>query len=206
MDRTRSIPIIAQLAIAAALADATFAQTSSDRGVSNPPFSQPVDQGFADTNPLSASTRVLQRDLRAPSGFDRVYRLYGSGSGEMYARASGGLTAVFPRSAYRSTSRGIVAEVPAGTVYYIGKLPNTLSGYDRSRSPGASGANRADSGVSVLLAPDRPASAFPIRPGETHTPTLDTPREPPPNAIFASDETRRRRVESLMDRAIAARS
>lgn len=92
------------------------------------PRLQPVDAGVADRSPLAVSQRVVPTDLRAPSAFDRVYRLDGGmqPAGQQrtyYARKQGALTAVFPQSQYFDTSIGSIPEVPAGTVFYIGGLP-----------------------------------------------------------------------------------
>jgi hypothetical protein len=84
-----------------------------------------VDEGVADRGPLSVSQRVAPVDLRVPSGFQGVYQFdqptpFGKPQ-EMFARSSGGLTAVFPRSVYIASRGGLVPEIPAGTVFLIGK-------------------------------------------------------------------------------------
>lgn len=98
-----------------------------------------VDQTVSDINPLRFSLYSLGTDLRAPTGFEAVFRipnpastLYrptsgstaGGGADERLARISGALTAVFPRSDYFvKEETGLQAKVPADTVYYIGRLP-----------------------------------------------------------------------------------
>lgn len=89
---------------------------------------EPVDAGFADTGPLHSSLRSVQWDIHAPINFDRVYRVtgdlrrFGVPTGqEMYARATNGLVAVFPRSEYYVTPRGILPIVPAGTIWVMGE-------------------------------------------------------------------------------------
>ncbi len=93
------------------------------------PRLKPVEAGVADRGPLSSSGRVVPADLRLPIGFDRVYKLESASRrrplGDMFARQSGGVTAVFPRSQY-SEAGG--AEIPAGTTYYIGNLPESVTG------------------------------------------------------------------------------
>lgn len=83
-----------------------------------------VDQGTADMGPLAQSARLSRVDLRMPMGFDRVYRVQsetiGEGAPARYARVSGALIAIFPRSEYQMTERGTSIMVPAGTVYAIG--------------------------------------------------------------------------------------
>lgn len=92
-----------------------------------------VDQGFADVGPLQADMRLAPLDLRMPTDYDAVYRGmaangYG-GSTEYFARISGAVTAVFPQSVYLQLKDGShVADVPPGTVYYIGDLPEELTG------------------------------------------------------------------------------
>ncbi|MHC4975371.1 MAG: hypothetical protein ACYTF7_02045 [Planctomycetota bacterium] len=75
-----------------------------------------VDPGIDDIGTLGTSQRLIMRDLRLPSGFDRVFQL-GDGS-ERFVRINGALRAVFPRSSY--DPRDGYARVPAGTIYYIG--------------------------------------------------------------------------------------
>ncbi|MCC6425969.1 MAG: hypothetical protein IT435_04025 [Phycisphaerales bacterium] len=112
------------------------AQTTSNTSID--PRLKPVSQGTSDANPLSASNRALPADLRMPLGFDRVYRIEsasrGRTLGDLYARQSGGLTAVFPRSQYTMTSEGLIPEVPPGTTFYLGNLPDRVTGADSSRA------------------------------------------------------------------------
>lgn len=89
---------------------------------------EPVLSGEQDTGPLHASLGVPYTDLRSPLNFDRVYRVRGdlrrfgiTPGQEMYARASNGMVAVFPKSEYVATARGSIAQVPAGTVWVIGE-------------------------------------------------------------------------------------
>ncbi len=97
-----------------------------------------VDAGRADRSPLATSARRMPVDLRIPLSFDRVYRVPGAQTGvrvpgaasgeDLFARISGGLIAVFPRSEYVSTRRGPAAVVPPGTIFYVGGLPKPLPG------------------------------------------------------------------------------
>src|SRR5437868_2854803 len=75
-----------------------------------------VQAGTSDANPLAASSRALPADLRLPIGFDKVYKLESASrgrslGGDLYARRSGGITAVFPRSQYEETSQGLMPDV-----------------------------------------------------------------------------------------------
>lgn len=111
-------------------APAAFAQNASPD-----PRLKPVEQGRGDTGPLATSSRVAPADLRLPLGFEKVYRLDSGGSrtpADLFARRSGGVTAVFKRSQYSQAGNGaLVAEIPAGTTFYLGKLPDSLTGADR---------------------------------------------------------------------------
>lgn len=120
---------IAGLAVAGALSVALHAAQdgASWQRIRQPkPVFSPVDQGVADRTQLSASQRVPFRDLRLPTNFDREYRVdsayrpYGglrSHTG-FYARASGGIVALYPQPLYKGVARGVEQiGIPAGTVY-----------------------------------------------------------------------------------------
>lgn len=195
--------------LAAGMCTSTYAQNAR---------LNPVDQGVADVGPLSASQRVVPSDLRVPSGFDRVYRLGSSRpGGERFARMSGGLTAVFPRSQYVATAEGYAAETPAGTVYYIGRLPSSLLEDPEALSRPRASAQRADlydnrsaRGASL----DRPRMSAPAgRPPAASLGEGAPARKRPAGAaaphivqptIFNDEEYRARRVGALLD--IASRA
>ena len=112
--------------MACALPAGTLAQPSNDPNT----FQDltPVDPGRADVGPLQVSTRVLQPDLRAPTGFDRVYRLPKSSGAlgeDQFFRSSGALTAVFSRSQYLPGAPGNGALIPPGTTFRIGAIPRS---------------------------------------------------------------------------------
>lgn len=101
------------------------------------PVLRPVEQGVEDRTATSTSQRVVQRDLRSPAGFDRLYRIEGritdpawirAGVREgMYARVQGGVVAVFPQSAYRQLGPGrTLVEVPASTQFLMGDTQRML--------------------------------------------------------------------------------
>ncbi len=89
-----------------------------------PEFLRPVDQGVEDTSPLNTSLRYVEFGLDAPSGFGRVYQVIAEEG--TYVRANGAIYAAFPRSQYRRTSKGVLVEVPADTVFHIGAPPEWL--------------------------------------------------------------------------------
>ncbi len=93
---------------------------------------KPVEQTIEDIGPLGQSHRILPEDLRLPTGFERVYRVPGSAdqfrfnanqghTDDMLMRINGALRAVFPRSVYIPTRRGLKTDVPPGTVFHIGQ-------------------------------------------------------------------------------------
>lgn len=161
-----------------------------------PPL-QPVEQGVEDVNPLAAPSRLQPLDLRLPLGFDRVYRVvepWRSQMDQRFARSSGALTAVFPRSQYTPTRNGTIPEIPAGTVFYIGGLPgDTFSSPPPSirRSP-----TYVDLSVRGAMTPD--AGAVPV-------PDRSVDREPRTRrqlpSIMSDEPYRRTRVCELIDRA-----
>jgi len=92
-----------------------------------------VQQGVGDVGPLGVDMRLQPLDLRLPVGFDAVYRgrttdAFGAES-DYFVRRHGAVSAVFPRSIYTEVGEGVrSADVPPGTVYYIGDLPAHLLG------------------------------------------------------------------------------
>lgn len=81
-----------------------------------------ISPGFGDVSPQMMDGLFRPVDMRAPVGFDRLYEIVGSGG--LFARRSGAVTAVFDRSVYAWDSTALV---PPGTVYYIGDLPVDLA-------------------------------------------------------------------------------
>jgi hypothetical protein len=183
------------------------------RSHAQPANLSPVDQGVADVGPLSASSRVVPRDLRVPSGFDRVYRFgTGGAGGEKYARISGGITAVFPRSQYVPTRDGYEVQTPAGTVYYIGRLPGsvleTADALAAERMLPRPGFDDRSARRAVLDRPRAPARADPPpRPAQAVTSAALRPAAPAPISkptLFTDEPYRARRVAELLDQASVA--
>lgn len=102
---------------------------------------RPVDAGREDVSPLARSLRMMQPDLRSPSGFERVYEvraprgLYGEAQDGLYARISGGVVAVFSASRYAALGAGARAEIPAGTVFLLGDPAATIARLRESLPP-----------------------------------------------------------------------
>jgi len=112
-------------ALAAVFAGAAWSQPGL------PPLT-PVDQQFDDVSPLSNSLRVVDYDLRRPFQFERVYRIDPTprlfGGEQKFARIDNGVIAVFDRSQYVRVRRGLLlAEVPVGTVFYLGSPESVLA-------------------------------------------------------------------------------
>lgn len=180
---------------------------------------QVVDPGVGDLGPLGVSTRSLPVDLRSPSGFDRVYRVPGSTrgvgaftttpAGERLARVDGGITAVFDRSEYIQTKKGIRPVFPANTVFYIGDSPLLNlpdSGRPRDRSVNAVSYASDTLASSLAAAPPRSAALaadFRVHPGdealyqESARPLKAD--EPAPAAnVFTDEQFRRARIRTLL--------
>ncbi|MCG3123664.1 MAG: hypothetical protein GIKADHBN_02085 [Phycisphaerales bacterium] len=134
-DRTHPRPF--PVTLAALLAAACVLAAPSARAQQAQPTLKRVEQGREDAGPLARSIRVAPTDLRLPIGFDQVYRLENTArnsQGDLYARRSGGITAVFPRSQYSvSASGSLLAEIPPGTTFYIGGLPESLTRPEKAR-------------------------------------------------------------------------
>lgn len=112
----RTVPgIFGALSLAAILAASIHAQPAYQQQ----PALKSVDPGVADMGPLATQGRETSKDIRQPSGFDRVYEIEMNGQ-KYFARINGGMIAVFPRSTYNARGMPVV---PPGTTFYIGKLP-----------------------------------------------------------------------------------
>jgi len=173
-----------------------------------PPL-EPVQQGTVDANPLAAPANVQPLDLRLPLGFDRVYRVVEPGRSmlnQRYARSSGALTAVFPRSQYTPTRDGVIPEIPAGTIFYIGGLPDDIF----SSPPPAirRGPNYVDRAVRAVPSNAEPADQ--PREGVARSADRTTRRElierPAPSSIMTDEGYRQVRIGELIDRAAASRT
>lgn len=120
----RTAHILAAAALAGAVSAAAAVQPQDSRV-------HRVDPGVGDMGGGGVGRVDIRRELRRSNDFGSVYEYRGSerpGSGRngFYFRIAGGVTAVFPRSSYRMTLNGPVAEIPPGTVFYLGGLPPEL--------------------------------------------------------------------------------
>ncbi|MCC6970641.1 MAG: hypothetical protein IT434_10515 [Phycisphaerales bacterium] len=168
-----------------------------------PPL-EPVPQGTVDANPLAAPANVQPLDLRLPLGFDRVFRVVEPGRSmlnQRYARSSGAITAVFPRSQYTPTRDGVIPEIPAGTIFYIGGLPDDLF----SSPPPAIRRGPTYVDRSVRAVPSAAESAAspaetPARLGD-RVARREIVERPAPVSIMTDEGFRQARVCELIDRA-----
>lgn len=221
---TGSLGTRAALAFALAMGAATGAHAQAPSRM----LLEPVDPGHADVGPLGVSTRTIPVDMRSPSGFDRVFRVPGSAAGvgtidvpnDRFARVSGGIAAVFPRSSYVTGEKGRYALVPAGTVYYIGGInelrveadaaaavrPSVRGGQSMmsasmaaplsvSTRVGEGGVAQAGIGRVDLRVPD---ANSPEGQHERDRPRLRPDPAPPAMNVLADDRYRRARMRQLL--------
>jgi len=161
---------------------------------------RPVDAGTSRSGLMAAPGRAAPTDLRAPSAFDRVYRVMNKGkdSGD-FARVQGGIYAVYSGSQSTGTNSN---EVPAGTVFYIGAPRSTF----HRPAPDPSALQRAPRPRSP--AGERAPTGAPLSNSARGTVTVPTPIRsadvpPVPLTIFTNEVYRARLVSTLLDRALA---
>lgn len=178
-------------------------------GLTEPPSAlRPVEAGVGDVGPLDVGLRQLRTDLRVPSGFDRVFRTAPDAGGRSsLVRFDSGIAAVFDRSQYRVTRRGPVAQIPAGTVFYIGGLPAHLAAPVSQAAPGPLAASfRAPSSARADA-----ATSQPDRPEDTRADRRVTPPEEPAEKVAAKPEgapslwTDRTHRERVLERLVRER-
>lgn len=151
----------------------------------------PVEQQFDDVSPLSNSLRLQPLDLRRPLEFDRVYRIDPTpdlfGGSRKFARIDNGIVAVFDRSEYSPVTRGVLsADIPAGTVFYIGSPESVLTSTYHARGPSILAVDRSALEQNLRAPGPRPAPKF----SEQVTPT-----------VFSGEAYRQYRVGQLLDMA-----
>lgn len=194
-----------------------------------------MEQTIGDVDPLRRGSRLVPLDLRTPSNFDRVYRIPGAargipadpfgasaGGGDRFVRISGAVTAVFPRSEYTPTRGGLAAEIPAGTVFHIGRLdlpdapvpPRTAPGQISSAAPSMAVGGPVDARAwtgrieplasppggpaASVASPPAPPGARPSAPVARAGPD----RSLPAAGLLADVEYRARRTRLLLDAAV----
>lgn len=184
----------------------------------------PVDAGRPDVSPFALSFRRLQIDLRRPLGFDQVYQIdpappligaMGRPTGPpRYARQSGALTAVFPRSEYRPTEDGVKVVVPADARFHIGRVDDVVTPAGSApapaqprTSPAWHGANTAANTMADNRA-DRGAPRNEIRTAaatsQTAAASTSSPTASPSEGMMSSEAYRIRRLRELLGEAVKA--
>lgn len=156
---------------------------------------QPIEQGVEDDNLLRSSLREQVVDMRAPSNWDRVYRvnqnleLYPGAKrgGAHMARASGALMAVFRESTYVPVAPGIsAATIPPGTVWVLGD-PNSLTQPQMIQSRSSYSPPSLLDNQTSLHPPDSPITRVISQP------------IPDARTIWTSDDYRQQRIAALLD-------
>lgn len=172
---------------------------------------KPVDPGIADMGPLATQGREMSKDVRQPSGFDRVYEIEMNGQ-KYFARVNGGMIAVFPRSAY--TSRG-TAVVPPNTTFYIGKLPANATLVDSGQTVSPNYAVRSATASATAYDGARPfnnavdlsAPAPVSAQSNANTQNAVSMSVPPPTAnLWENEDYRATRVAQLITAARQTRA
>ena len=185
---------------------------------SNPVTSErltPVEPALADIGPRGISQRIMALDRRKPTDFDRIFRVTSdstdpNATAPMFARKSGGLTAVFPRSQYRGSGGGsLTVELPADTRFIIGESSPLLhaSHPKRAETPSLRTVSRLV--PALASSPVRSVASTPVPhdPAPVLTPSPSTDETPSPSStpgMLTNDFYRIRRVTELLKTAVAA--
>lgn len=167
-----------------------------------------VEEGVTDYEPSRLGLRVVNPDLREDTGFDHIYRV--EGRDDLFARRHGGVTAVFPRSVYYRTRKGVeYTVIPSGTVFYIGdahELPAPGPPAPAPRPPRDTLAEPIAASVSGRLDTASPAPTLAVRADRDEPNTTEVAEDPaadeqPTRSRTMSDETyRRTRLKELAAR------
>lgn len=182
--RRRGVPLFALLGVACL--------TSTVQGQHAPAGLVRLDAGREDTGPIATSSRLLPADLRAPTGFEHVYR----GADDSLMRISGGLVATFPRSQYAGSQSGPVPLIPAGTVFRIGL--GSAFAPDTSYGARAYGFSVADSRAAFGASDASPSTAIDLR-ATTRTPQPARVADPAgPRSLWEDEFYRSERIRSRL--------
>jgi len=199
--------------------------TPGTPGVATAGGLEPVDQGFADLDLLSASLRYLEMGYRQELHYERLFEV--PGHPDLLMRRDGAMTAIFHRSRYEETEDGLVPLIPDGAIFHLGPIDDNLLatitgrglagvGPAGGRRPPDSADARADGRVSSMVSPmqaERPGRET----GPLVFPTFRSPAAPAPGArpappdaeteaptIWNSEVYRRTRLQSLLRDAARA--
>lgn len=163
---------------------------------------RPVDAGTARSGVMAGPGRIAPTDLRAPSAFDRVYRVMNGGkdTGSL-ARQQGGIVATFS-AAQNTGANGI----PAGTIFHIGtprdlgSRPRAAADFRAPRSAAIPSSGSRDLSGSAVNTSARDSMRVNSPPSLARDPSAP----PMPLSIFSDEIYRVRMITTLLDRALAA--
>lgn len=205
-----SVTSVTSAAAALALAPGAGAQLFQEAQTPAAPPLRRIDAGLADRGPAGLSQRQMPLDQRLPTGFDNVYQINrwdpyaapGRRESSYFARGSGGVTAIFPRSVYVGNGRGgLLPQIPPDTVFYIGKLPESFTAGPHTEPTHAptwfdthlDTSREAEEARAKSLPTSRPSESLSPRPAR------------PERSIFDDEEMRRYRVARLLETALTGR-
>lgn len=195
----------------------------------------PVTPNTQDASSASTSLTSEPIDLRAPMRFERVFAI-GREPGNLrggtllsfggsrvaaasvpldtsrtqwFARVDGAILALFPRSVYSETSQGTLAEVPAGTIFAIGRPPAHFLGEEAAPMRQASLSDVLESRPIAAPMGQRAQGARPVvaRSAEdaaSKVPSAMDAVPPLPTNLFRNEEYRAKRVRGLLLQAAKA--
>lgn len=176
------------LAVAAALTLSAFAHAQTEL--------RPVDNWSAGS--LAGPGRTTQADLRAPTAFERVYRVMSNGRDTgLVARSQGGLVATYSSG----QPPPVPGTVPAGTIFHIG-TPQFVGSWSDD-APSRSRVPRPTSAVTMAPRGQIDNSARGYVP--TAAPASQSDPVPAPLSVFTDENYRVRVVSVHLDRALASR-
>jgi hypothetical protein len=157
-------------------------QTGMGGQMQGQPVPVRIDPGHGDTSINAISLRKLDLDLRQPAGFQHVYQIstidaFGAKQ-STFMRIDGAVAAVFPRSVYLPAAGVLMPDIPPGTVFHIGGVPNTTPPDRRQASTFLD--------LSAAAGPD----------------PVDAPPVVSMGSMFTDERYRQRRLDALMTYAL----
>lgn len=170
-----------------------------------------VTMGAGDINYLSADGRLPLANLRVFNDFTGLYRIPTTARTKYagwYAREQGGVMAVFPQSVYSKDGDGnIIADVPPGTIYLVGGIPQDDSHRADTMRPESNLVTRRQD--TSINAPN--ANAHPTNLPASHrivamTPTqLGAVQQATIDALVNDEAFAAKRITQRLEQALAAK-
>lgn len=146
-----------------------------------------VEQGFEDVSPLARSTRHDNKDLRRPTGFEKVYEFTTPDGKRAFVRVDNGIAAVFSRSDYAPSGQALF---PPDMVFHIG----TAGFFEAATRPE----------ITPAHAPNRLDTRVPAAAAGQVSPEPRPTAIPGPPAIVTNEIYRRFRIAQLLQSALQA--